>query len=175
MSAICALRASDLDLNKSKNAPHGRIYKAPEFDKEERGGWVPMSASVRAAVDRIREVNPAIGPRPLFPAPRATQDGEHGEMPKAWTRHHARKLLERAEKRAKLDPVKGSDFHCYRRKWAVERKHLPDTDVAAAGAWADVRALKLSYQAADERTMLTVVSEPTKLREGGVRRRPKAV
>jgi hypothetical protein len=38
-------------------------------------------------------------------------------------------------------------------------------DVAAAGGWSDTRALKTSYQGVDERTMFSVVSEPTKLRD----------
>jgi hypothetical protein len=130
---------------------------------------------------------------PLFPAPRARVKGparpataptgdnvvalpvapvaetaETPQMPKAWSRHHARKLLERAENAAKVGHLEGSDFHAYRRKWATERKHLPDADVAAAGAWSDTRALKMSYQLTDEQTLLAVVNEPTKLRDAGV-------
>lgn len=76
------------------------------------------------------------------------------------------RCFERAEKRAKLDKIDGGDFHPYRRKWATERKHLPDVDVARAGGWSqDTRALKASYQQVDEATLLAVVSEPTKLRE----------
>ena len=55
----------------------------------------------------------------------------------------------------------------YRRKFATERKHLPDVDVAAAGAWSDTRALRASYQLTDEQTLLDVVNEPTKLRDAG--------
>lgn len=165
VSAICALRASDVDLKASPSGPHGRIYRRAEFDKEGMSGWVPMSESVRAGIDRIRAVNPAIGEWPLFPAPRARVAIPQGKIPKAWSRHHARKLLERAEALAKLDKVEGGDFHPYRRKWSTERKHLPDVDVAASGGWADTRALKMSYQQVDEATMLAVVSEPTKLRD----------
>ncbi len=52
-----------------------------------------------------------------------------------------------------------------RRKWATERKPLPDVDVAAAGGWSDTATLKLAYQQADEATMFRVVSEPAELRE----------
>jgi hypothetical protein len=165
VSALCALRACDVDVSASPAAPHGRIYKRADADKQGMSGWVPMSQSVRAGVDRIRAAKPAIGEAPLFPAPRAVVDAPQGEMPKAWTRHHAAALLERAEKAAKLDAVQGGQFHPYRRKWATERKHLPDADVAAAGAWGDTRALKANYQQVDELTMLAVVSEPTKLRD----------
>ena len=82
----------------------------------------------------FRAVNPAIGEWPLFPAPRAKEEHERGKIPKAWTRHYARALLERAECSAKLPKIDGGDFHPYRRKWATERKHLPDVDVAAPAA-----------------------------------------
>jgi integrase len=167
VSAIAALRACDVDLKASPAAPHGRIHRRAETDKMGRDRWIPMSPTVRAAIDRIRAVNPAIGEWPLFPAPRAKEEHERGKIPKAWTRHYARALLERAERAAKLPKIDGGDFHPYRRKWATERKHLPDVDVARAGGWSekDPRALKTSYQQVDDATLLAVVSEPTKLRE----------
>ena len=86
------------------------------------------------------------------------------------SRHHARKLLERAEKKPKLPAVEGSDFHAYRRKWATERKHLPVQDVAHAGAWTDCETLQTAYTEPDELTILAVVAEPTTLRDA----KPKA-
>ena len=71
----------------------------------------------------------------------------------------------KAEKLAELEPLEGSDFHAYRRKWATERKHLPDADVMAAGGWRDPRSLKSSYQKVDPEMLLAVVTEPRKLRE----------
>jgi integrase len=165
VSAICALRASHVDLSASPAAPRGRIYKNPDVDKEGAGGWIPMSESVRAGIDRIRAVNPALGDWPMFPAPRARVEHDRGKIPKGWTRHHARRLLERAEKKAELSAVEGSDFHAYRRKWATERKHLPPQDVAHAGAWLDLRSLQTAYTQPDDKTLLAVVSEPTKLRD----------
>ena len=124
-----------------------------------------MSVAGLPQGDRIRAVNPAIGEWPLFPAPRARVELEHGKIPKPWTRHYARRLLERAEKAADLKAIDGSDFHAYRRKWATERKHLPPQDVAAAGAWLDLRSLQTAYTQPDDATILAVVDEPTKLRE----------
>ena len=166
VSAICQLRACDVDLRTTPATPHGRIHRRAATDKMGKDHWIPMSASVRAGVDRILERNPAIGEWPLFPAPRATIEIPQGSIPKPWTRYYARVLLERAERRAELQAVDGGDFHPYRRKWATERKHLPDVDVARAGGWSekDPRALKTSYQQVDEATLLAVVSEPTKLR-----------
>jgi len=92
ISALCALRGQDVDLRRTKAAPFGRIFKRSETDKEGMSGWVPMSHSVRSGVDRILEANPAVGERPLFPAPRAKTEHEDGrEIPKGWTRHHARR------------------------------------------------------------------------------------
>lgn len=173
VSALCQLRACDVDRRKGPLTPHGAIFKRPETDKEGAGGWVPMSKDARAAVDRVLSRNPALGEWPLFPAPRARATTEKGAIPKPWSRHHARKLLERAEAAAKLTPLAGSDFHAYRRKWATERKHLPTMDVMAAGAWRDARSLQTAYQHSDEETLLAVVTEPRKLRDakGSGRRR----
>ena len=48
-------------------------------------------------------------------------------------------------------------FHAYRRLWALERMHLPDVDVAAAGGWQVPGTMKQSYQHADAATMLQVI------------------
>ena len=66
---------------------------------------------------------------------------------------------------AGLEPQRGSLWHAYRRKWATERKHLPDVDVAAAGGWRSLDALKSAYQQADPETMLQVVLGAGQLRE----------
>ncbi|HIF23482.1 MAG TPA: hypothetical protein EYQ27_16615 [Gemmatimonadetes bacterium] len=66
---------------------------------------------------------------------------------------------------AKLEPQKGSLWHAYRRKWATERKHHPDVDVAEAGGWKTIETLKTAYQQADPETMLRVVLEAGELRE----------
>jgi integrase len=73
--------------------------------------------------------------------------------------------LEKAEKRAKLEPLEGGLWHPYRRKWATERKHHPLKDVAAAGGWKDVETLLTCYTAADDETVLAVMSEPRKVRD----------
>jgi hypothetical protein len=81
------------------------------------------------------------------------------------SRHLAAKWLRRAEKLAGEEPLRGSLWHAYRRKWASERKHLLDVDVAAAGGWKRPETMKLAYQHADAEMMFTVVSEPMRIRE----------
>jgi hypothetical protein len=66
--------------------------------------------------------------------------------------------LREAEDAAGIEHVARQGFHSLRRAWATARKHLPDVDVAAAGGWKSLEALKQSYQQADSATMLRVVS-----------------
>lgn len=63
-------------------------------------------------------------------------------------------------------PAKGG-WHSFRRKWASERKHHPQTDVLAAGGWSPKSASVLTecYQFPDNETMLAVMSEPLKRTE----------
>ena len=112
---------------------------------------------MRAALDRVLRERPGIGQAPLFPAP--------GDPTKPVTRHLADKWLRKAEKLAGLEKLDGSLFHAYRRKWATERKNLPDADVAAAGGWTNPNTLRLVYQQADQETMLRVVLQGDTLRE----------
>jgi len=81
------------------------------------------------------------------------------------TRHLADKWLRKAEKLASVDPQKGSLWHAYRRKWATERKHLSETDVAAAGGWQNSLTLRRVYQQSDAQTMLDAVLGGRELRE----------
>lgn len=52
-----------------------------------------------------------------------------------------------------------------RRLWASARKDLPDVDVAQAGGWSSLAALKMAYQKPDDVTMLRVVTHSGELRE----------
>ena len=112
---------------------------------------------MRAALDRIVRERPGIGAAPLFPSP--------GDPTKPITRHLADKWLRKAEKLAGLEPLRGTLWHSYRRKWATERKHMPDVDVAQAGGWKSTVSLKTSYQQADAETTLRVVLGAGELRE----------
>ncbi len=81
------------------------------------------------------------------------------------TRHLADKWLRKGEKLAGLEPLRGTLWHSYRRKWATERKHMPDVDVAHAGGWKNTVSLETAYQQADAETTLRVVLEAGALRE----------
>ena len=154
ISAVCKLTYEDL---RPDQGPHGSIMWPAATDKTGRETVVPISPEVRRAIDRILRERPGIGSAPLFPSP------ENPQQP--ISRHLADKWLRKAEKLAELEPQRGSLWHAYRRKWATERKHLPDVDVAAAGGWKGPHTMKVSYQQADAETMLRVVLEAGELRE----------
>lgn len=157
VSAVCALRGTDIDRKQDDDAPFGRLHRRGDTDKEGRDQWIPMPDRVRKALDSIA----VIGDLPIFPQARPKDD----KPVKSWSRFHARALLARAEKAAGLSPIDGGDFHAYRRGWATSRKHLPAKDVALAGGWRDLRSLERSYVQADAETLRRVVLDDTKLRD----------
>jgi integrase len=161
VSALCAIHADDLDLVGEGDHPYGRILKRAETDKMGVQRWVPLPQETRAVLLRILDQNPVVGTAPLFPAPRVPG--------KSWTRHHAKDMLERAERAAGLAPLAGSDFHAYRRAWATARKHENPKDVAAAGGWLSTDTLQKCYIQEDEATMLRVMSEPRRIRSTGAK------
>jgi integrase len=154
LSAVLQLQYQDLAL---QDGPHGTIRWPASSDKTGRETTVPIGPDVRAAIDRVHRERPGIGKAYLFPAPR--------NLTKPISRHLAAKWLQEAEKLAGLEKLDGSLWHAYRRKWATERKHLPDIDVARAGGWTNPNTLRLVYQQADQDTMLRVVLERGELRE----------
>ena len=83
-------------------------------------------------------------------------------------RHLFDKWLTVAEQKAGLAKLEGGLWHPYRRKWASERKHHPLKDVAEAGGWKDTDTLLTCYQQPDGETLMAVMEEPRKLRDGTV-------
>jgi len=94
-----------------------------------------------------------VGPGPLFPRPGDPDKPLRYEEASAW--------LRQAEELAGA----GALWHAYRRLWASSRKDLPDVDVAQAGGWSSLEALKSAYQRPDDATMLNVVKHDAELRE----------
>lgn len=165
IDAICQLTVADvlltpdrvrgtlatmgMDERLADHMPRGAIRWRADCDKMGFAIVSPISADARAAVDDYLAKHHAIGDAPLFPAP--------GNPAASIERRLVTRWLVKAEKVAGLPKLDRGAWHPYRRLWAVERKHLPDVDVAAAGGWRDTRALKLSYQQADPATVLAVV------------------
>jgi integrase len=154
LSAIRGLRYEDLRLSEG---PYGSIRWPADTDKGGRETTVPIGPDVRKAVNRVLAERPGLGSAPLFPKP--------SDPFAPITSHLASKWLRKGEELAGVEPQQGSLWHAYRRKWATERKHLPDVDVAAAGGWKETTSLKRAYQQADSETMLSVVLGAGELRE----------
>ncbi len=120
----------------------------------------PISHAVRYALEAaLAKRRPAgrVGRGPLFPAPKNPQRPVDYTLASSW--------LRRAEQLAGLEPLEGSLWHAYRRLWASARKELPDVDVAQAGGWKFVEAVKQAYQRPDDATMPRVVEHAAELRE----------
>lgn len=133
-----ALEAAGMNPDDARHMPHGAVLWRPETDKIDLLHIAPISAPMRAELDRYLATLPRIGTAPLFPAGRS-HDGR-------LSRHTANKWLGKAEQRAGLGKLTGGLWHPYRRLWATQRKHLPDVDVAQAGGWKGTKAMKLAYQ-----------------------------
>lgn len=165
ISAICRLWYSDFIIEGGQvTMIRWRPFKAADEQ------IVPIGERARAAVKRILAARPGIGDTPVFPSSRRGKTAKEGE-PTAIGKRTATDWLLAAEAIAhksgsiEVKHLEGGSFHPYRRKWATERKHLPDKDVMLAGGWSDDRSLKASYQHSDHVTMLAVINEPRKLLE----------
>ncbi len=154
ITAVLSLQYQDLRLDYGQ---HGGILWPARSDKKKKAWIAPLDQETRAAIDRILAERPGIGAAYLFQAIKNPAKPVAKETVSQW--------LLAAEKLAKVEKQSGGLWHPYRRKWATERKHLPDVDVAATGGWSDLSSLKTAYQQADPETMYQVVSEPRRLRE----------
>jgi integrase len=178
-NAICQLRASDLLLSPDRvraalasaglnegdavHMPHGAIRWREDADKAGYMFVTPLGPEVRAELDLYVRRNPRMGEVPLFPAPgRKRRKGapppKHPRPEKPISRDTASTWLVRAEGLAGVPKLRGGVFHPYRRLWAIERRHLPAIDVAAAGGWGDTQALTRIYQKATSAGVLAAVN-----------------
>jgi len=146
LSALLALRWDDIDFVK------GRIRWQAEQDKLGKTWIIPASKRTLAELARFRSEHPGIGSALLFPHPKRKR---HPGKPV--TRHLAGYWLKRAFEVAKVPKPAGSLWHMFRRVWATSRKHLPPSDVAAAGGWKDLTTLLTVYQLPDEQTLRSVM------------------
>jgi integrase len=151
IGSIRQLAWSDIDFNASK------IRWRAEADKKRKEWLVPMPPALLEEAKRFRMLLGGAFGGLVFP--RST------DASKPLGREIFQHALRDATVRAELPNVGG--WHCFRRKWASERKHHPQADVLAAGGWSPKSASVLTecYQFADSETMLAVMSEPRKVSE----------
>jgi hypothetical protein len=138
-----ALAEAGLNEAHADGMPHGAIRWCEDTDKVGLRFVTAIGPEVRAELDLYLRRNPRMGDVPLFPAPgRKRRKGapppKHPEKP--ISRDCTSLWLLRAERLAGLPKLRGGVFHPYRRLWAIERRHLPPTDVAEAGGWGDTQA-----------------------------------
>lgn len=156
VGAVRQLRYSDLILDAK---PYGHIRWPAETDKTRKAWLTPISPTLPQRLVRLIRTRPGVGDAFLFPAPRDHSQPVDRETLATWLRS--------ALKAANLPHLQGETFHGLRRKFATERKHLPDVDVAAAGGWRSVMTMKRAYQQADEAGVLRAVMDRRELRERG--------
>lgn len=154
IGAVRQLRVGDLRLAEGQ---HGKIQWPADTDKGGKAWLTPITPAARRRLLAILRHRQALGDTPLFPAPRDATAPVDRDTLASW--------LRRAERLAGLPRLVGDSFHGLRRKWATERKHLPDVDVAKAGGWRSVQVMKRSYQQADDIGVLDAVLSPVRLRE----------
>jgi integrase len=135
LSSVLGLRWDDIDLQR------GTIQWRPELDKRRRSWVTPLPERMRPILVEARLRMPSIGKALLFPS---TRDAT---VPVA--RHLAAYWLKRAFVAAKIQRPLGGLWHCFRRKWATDRKDFPLKDVAAVGGWGDVTTLLICSQQPD--------------------------
>ncbi|MFC1531126.1 tyrosine-type recombinase/integrase [Gemmatimonadota bacterium] len=157
ITAVCSLRSESVDLVPTEEAPWGAIVWPADTDKMGKEWRCPVSQRVADALRAAMLKRGAAGPGWLFPRPGDPSKPTRYEEASAWLRE--------AEGEARLTSQEGSLWHAYRRLWACSRKDLPDVDVAQAGGWSSLEALKMAYQRPDAATMLRVVTHETELRE----------
>lgn len=151
VTAIACLHVQDIDRRPQDGAPNGTILKRAEFDKMGIEDTVPIPDWLAPRIDELLQRRAALKVDSpwLFPRPK--------DPTRSWDKDYAKERQEVAERKAKLAPIDGGNFHPWRRMWANLRKHLPIVDVAYAGCW-DVQTLIAHYQQADDKTVFDVMN-----------------
>lgn len=164
-TAICHLRTTDLDLERTQFAPAGRIRMR---NKGSRPVWLQMSERQRSVIDGLLAqrfgtahrftVQPteAVGDQPLFPSVSSTRRD-------SWSNKYAYQCLQTLAKKAKLPPV---SIHAWRRKKEEEDRDLPLLERLHARGRKSSRALEKSYLRRDEERIQRVLENGKKLRTG---------
>jgi integrase len=143
LSSVLGLLWDDFDFERQT------IHWRAELDKRRRSWLTPMPSRAAEALLKFRAASPQIGSALVFPAPRRIGEPVSVSVAENW--------LQRAYAVTGLTRPRGCLWHCFRRKWATERKAYPLRDVAAAGGWSDVQTLLTCYQQPDAETLRAVI------------------
>ena len=131
--------------------PHGGIhfYAERRTNNKVHPHVVPMTQSVRDAIDRARKKQSAIAGAWVF--------ADVGDPTKPLNRWHLNRWLREAEHAAKVPHFKQGAWHPFRRGWAGARKHFSRMDVAKLGGWFDVATMEKCYQQPDTQTIRAII------------------
>jgi integrase len=142
ISSVLGLCREDIDFTGK------RITWRAEIDKRRKTWRTPLPHKLEPALRTHIDTIPDDGCRYLFARP--------ADSTRPLSKDDADTLLERAYRIGNITRM-GGLWHPFRRHWAMMRKGLPLTDLAAAGGWDDVRTLLTCYQLADPETTRAVV------------------
>lgn len=146
LSSIRQLRWSDVAFEQQT------ICWRAETDKTGRRSIVPLPEHVAVALKDYRQHLPGVGEGWVFAALKNPAEPSDRHLFDAW--------LRQAELRANLPKLKGGLWHPFRRRWAMDRKKYPISDVMEVGGWRDHETLLQCYQQPDEATMREVLEGP---------------
>jgi integrase len=118
LSAVLGLKWSDLRLDEEGEFQNATITFRSYLDKKGRATELPLHSDVARVLAHYRATEDFAGRSDLVFPGRDGKDTANGDR--------LRQLLEEAEIAAGLEPLDGSKFHAYRRKFATERGNLPD-------------------------------------------------
>ena len=151
LGSIRQLAWSDIDFNGET------IRWRADTDKKGKEWAIPLAPSLRDELKAFRLKLGGMFGGLIFPSESDPSEPIRSDVFAKW--------LRAAEERAGLPKLAGSLWHCYRRKWATERKKHARADVMVAGGWTDPQTLERCYWQSDEESLLAVVNEPRKLTE----------
>ena len=143
---MLGLRWDDFDFERKT------IRWRPESDKRRKAWTTPLPQRAEELLMSFRPKCLRIGSAVVFPHPK--------DVTRPVSQHLAAYWLKRAFELGGIERPEGGLWHCFRRKWATERKGMPLSDVAAAGGWTDVHTLVTCYQQPDPDTLREVVDGP---------------
>lgn len=138
-----------------------RIRFRLDLDKEDVESTVPVAPHVGHALQAYRERSGASLGRFIF-----LDRGKDQPVKRDNLAHTFREV----EAHAELEPLDGGQFHPYRRKFAVERKHLPPPTVIRLMGLRDLKVFVECHARVSEDDMRTALAEPQRLHDTALER-----
>lgn len=136
ISAVLGLGWSDIKALDDEGVAQPQIRFVRALDKAGRGVWLPLDPGLYNALMEWKRQCPSSAGDLVFPDPTGS---------KAVRSDWMGQLLGRAESLAKLEPLNGSLFHAYRRRFATAREHIPFNRVMELMGITDAKVFRECY------------------------------